>query len=87
MRPLPPSLGHRSLTIKKVDEAPGVRKAELGVLYTPDRIETDSSRKAEKISKDLKPLEQLTSSRRIMTVSFRLSLLRCSSGRTGTQSQ
>ena len=42
---------------------------------------------SEKISNDLEPLEQLTGSRRIMTVSFRLSLLRCSSGRTGTQSQ
>ena len=67
--------------------APGIRKAELGALYTPNRIKTNSSHKAEKISKDLKTLEQLTSSRLIMTVSFRLSLLRCSSERTGTQSQ
>ena len=37
MQPLPPSLSHRSLTIKKVGEAPGTRKAELGVLYTPNR--------------------------------------------------
>ena len=37
MRLLPPSLSHRSLTIKKVDKAPGVRKAELGALYTPNR--------------------------------------------------
>ena len=48
---------------------------------------TDSSQEVEKISNDLEPLEQLTSSCRIMTVSFRLSLLRCSSGRTGAQSQ
>ena len=54
---------------------------------SPDRIETDSSHQAEKILKDLKPLELLTSSRCIMTVSFRLSLLRCLSRRTGTQSQ
>ena len=31
------SLSHRSLTINKVGEAPGVRKAELGALYTPNR--------------------------------------------------
>ena len=37
MRPLPPSLSHRSLTIKKVGEAPGIRKTELGALYTPNR--------------------------------------------------
>ena len=37
MRPLPPSLSHRSLTIKKVGKAPGIRKAELGALYTPNR--------------------------------------------------
>ena len=37
MRPLPPSLSHRSLTIKKVGEAPGIRKAEFGALYTPNR--------------------------------------------------
>ena len=36
MRPLPPPLSHRSLTINKVGEAPGVRKAELGALYTPN---------------------------------------------------
>ena len=54
MRPLPPPLSHRSLTINKVSEAPGIRKAELGALYTPDRIKTDSSHKAEKISKDMK---------------------------------
>ena len=86
MRPLPPSLSHRSLTIKKVGEAPGIQKAELGALYTPNR-RTDSSQEAEKISNDLEPLEQLTGSRRTMTVSFRLSLLRCSPGRTGAQSQ
>ena len=69
-----------------ITAAPGIRKAELGALYTPNQMKTDSSHKAEKISKDLKPIDQLTSSRRIMTVSFRLSLLRCSSKRTGTQS-
>ena len=37
MWPLPPSLSHRSLTIKKVGEAPGIRKTELGALYTPNR--------------------------------------------------
>ena len=37
MRPLPLPLSHRSLTINKVGEAPGVRKAELGALYTPNR--------------------------------------------------
>ena len=54
MRPLLPSLSHRSFTIKKVGEAPGIRKAEDGVLYTPNRTKTDSSHKAEKISSDLK---------------------------------
>ena len=37
MRPLPPSLSHRSLTVNKVGEAPGVRKAEPGGLCTPNR--------------------------------------------------
>ena len=37
MRPLPPSLSHRSLTIEKVGKAPGVRKAELGAFITPNR--------------------------------------------------
>ena len=86
MRPLLPSLSHRSLTIKKVGEAPGIRKAELG-RYTRLIKGTDSPEEAEKISTDLEPLEQLTGSRRIMTVSFRLSLRRCSSRRTGTQLQ
>ena len=73
--------------------APSVRKAELGALLVPDR-KTDPSQSAfysgvmrNKSLRILQPLEQLTSSRRIMTVGFRLSLLRCSSGRTGTQSQ
>ena len=76
-----------------VDAAPSVWKAELGVLLAPDQ-KTDPSHSAfyygvvwNKSLKILQPLEQLTSSRRIMTVSFQLSLLRCSSGRTGTQSQ
>ena len=37
MRPLPPSLSHRSLTIEKVGEAPGIRKTELGALCAPNR--------------------------------------------------
>ena len=37
MRPLPPSLSQRSLTVNKVGEAPGFRKDELGALYTPNR--------------------------------------------------
>ena len=41
----------------------------------------------EKSLKILQPLEQLTSSRRIMTVSFRLSLLSCSFGITRAQLQ
>ena len=81
------SLSHRSSIILNFGAAPSIHKAKLGALYTPNRAITDSSCKAEKISKDLKPLEQLTSSRRIMTVSFRLSLLRCSSEITRTQSQ
>ena len=73
--------------------APGVRKTARGALIAPDRW-TDPSHAAfyygimrNKSLKILQPLEQLTSSRLIMTVGFRLSLLRCSSGRTGTQSQ
>ena len=58
MRPLQPSLSHRSLTIKKVGEAPGIRKAELGALCTPKSDKADSSPEAEKIFKDLRPLEQ-----------------------------
>ena len=38
MRPLPPPLNHRSWTINKVGESPGVHKAELGALYTPNRM-------------------------------------------------
>ena len=34
--------------------APGIRKAEVGALYTPNWIKTGSSHKVEKISKDLK---------------------------------
>ena len=76
-----------------VGAAPSVRKAEIGALLAPDR-KTDPSQSAfyscvmrNKSLKILQPLEQLTSSHYIMTVGFRLSLLRCSSGRTGTQSQ
>ena len=50
--------------------APGIRKAELGVLYTPKSDKADSLPEAEKIFKDLKPLEQRPVSRLIMTVSF-----------------
>ena len=38
---------------KNLGAAPGVRKSELGALYTPDRIKTDLSHNAEKIAKDL----------------------------------
>ena len=76
-----------------VGATPSVQKAELGALLAPDR-KTDPSQSAfysgimrNKSLRILQPLEQLTSSRCIMTVGFQLSLLRCSSGRTGTQSQ
>ena len=39
-------------------EAPGIRKAELGALCTPKSDKADSSPEAEKIFKDLRPLEQ-----------------------------
>ena len=45
-------------TILNFGEAPIIRKAELGALYTPKWDEADSSPKAEKIFKDLRPLEQ-----------------------------
>ena len=45
-------------TILNVDEAPSVRKAVLGALSTPKSDEADSSPEAEKIFKDLRPLEQ-----------------------------
>ena len=38
--------------------SPGIRKAELGALYTPKSDKADSSPEAEKIFKDLRPLEQ-----------------------------
>ena len=76
-----------------VGATPSVRKAELRALLAPDQ-KTDPSQSAfysgimrNESLRILQPLEQLTSSRRIMTVGFWLSLLRCSSGRTGTQSQ
>ena len=55
-------------------EAPGIRRAEFGVLYTTKPDKADSSPKAEKVLKDLRPLEQQPLSRLIMTVSFWLSL-------------
>ena len=51
MRPLPPSLSHRSLTINKVGEAPGVRKAELGALYTPNRKNRLFARSGKKLQR------------------------------------
>ena len=42
----------------KFREAPSIRKAELGALYTPKSDKADSSPEAEKIFKDLRPLEQ-----------------------------
>ena len=69
-----------------VGATPSVRKAELGALLAPDR-KTDPSQSAfysgvmrNKSLRILQPLEQLTGSRSIMTVSFRLSLLWRSSG-------
>ena len=59
-------------------EAPGIRSAEFGALCTPKPDKADSSPEAEKVFKDLRPLEQRLVSRLIMTVSFWLSLLRCS---------
>ena len=45
-------------TILNFCEAPSIRKAELGALYTPKSDKADSSPEAEKIFKDLRPLEQ-----------------------------
>ena len=39
-------------------EAPSIRKAEFGVLYTPKSDKADSSPEAEEVFKDLGPLEQ-----------------------------
>ena len=83
-------LYHSHLAIEVIlnfGEAPGIRKFEFGALYTPKVDKAGSSPEAEKVFKDLRPLEQRPVSRLIMTVSFRLSLLRCSSETTGTQSQ
>ena len=38
--------------------APSIQKAELGALCTPKSDKADSSPEAEKIFKDLRPLEQ-----------------------------
>ena len=68
-----------------VGAAPSVRKAKLGALLAPDR-KTDPSQSAfhsgimrNKSLRILQPLEQLTGSRSIMAVGFRLSLLMRSS--------
>ena len=55
---LSPSLSHRNLIILNFGAAPSIRKAELGALYTPKSDKADSSPEAEKIFKDLRPLEQ-----------------------------
>ena len=39
-------------------EAPSIRKDEIGALCTPKSDKADSSPEAEKILKDLRPLEQ-----------------------------
>ena len=52
------SLSHMSSIILNFGVAPGIRKAELGALYMPKSDKADSSPKAEKIFKDLRPLEQ-----------------------------
>ena len=51
------SLSHRSSITLNFGEAPGIRKAELGALYTPKLDKADSSLEEEKIFKDLRPLE------------------------------
>ena len=51
-------------------EAPCIRRAEFGALYMPKPDKADSSPEAEKVFKDLRPLEQRPVSRLIMTVSF-----------------
>ena len=90
-RALSLSLSHRNSSM--VGATPGIWKTVRGALTAPDRKKSQSIARCigygimrKKSLKILQPLEQLTSSRRIMTVTFRLSLLRCSSGRTGTQS-
>ena len=53
-----PHFSHRSSIILNFGVAPGIRKAEIGALYTPKSDKADSSPEAEKIFKDLRPLEQ-----------------------------
>ena len=55
---LSPSLAHRSSIILNFCVAPGIRKAELGVLYTPKSYKDRFLAWSGKIFKDLKPLEQ-----------------------------
>ena len=55
-------LYHSHLAIEVYDfknfgEAPGIQRAEFGALYTPKPDKADSSPKAEKVFKDLRPLE------------------------------
>ena len=80
------SLSHRNSSM--VSAAPSVRKTGLGALLAPD-WKTDPSQSAfysgvmrNKSLRIVQPLEQLTSSRRIMIVRFWLSLPRCLTGRT-----
>ena len=51
MRTLPPSLSRRSLTIRKVGEAPVVRKAEPGALYMPNRKNRLFARSGKKLQR------------------------------------
>ena len=56
-------LYHSHLAIEVYDfkfwqKAPSIRKAKFGALYTPKLGKADSSPEAEKVFKDLKPLEQ-----------------------------
>ena len=50
---LSPSLSHRSSIILYFGVALDVWKAEVGVLYMPNLMKTNSSHNAEKIAKDL----------------------------------
>ena len=55
-------LYHSHLAIEvynfKFWRSPSIRKAEFGALYTPKSGKADSSPEAEKVFKDLRPLEQ-----------------------------
>ena len=54
-------LYHSHLAIevyKNFGEAPSIRKAKFGALYMPKSDKADSLHEAEKVFKDLRPLEQ-----------------------------